>query len=151
MHTSTSTTNSTVADPYCNQHRAAERLYAEYTKYGNLIIGVDFDDTIYDCHANDYVFPATIDVLKEAQALGCKLCVWTANADKALVHSVWADLGLTINHYNESPIKFHDDQVKPYFNLLLDDRAGLGDAMYSLIMAIHFIKRDKRIKAAQHV
>ena len=145
MHTSTSTTNNTVADPYCNQHRAAERLYAEYTKYGNLIIGVDFDDTIYDCHANDYVFPATTDVLKEAQALGCKLCVWTANADKALVHSVWADLGLTINYYNESPIKFHDDQVKPYFNLLLDDRAGLGDALYSLITVIVLIKANRHV------
>ena len=145
MHTPTSTTNNTVADPYCNQHRAAERLYAEYTKHGNLIIGVDFDDTIYDCHANGYVFPVTIDVLKEAQALGCKLCVWTANADKALVHSVWADLGLTINYYNESPIKFHDNQVKPYFNLLLDDRAGLSDALYSLITVV------ERIKANQHV
>ena len=145
MHTSTSTTNNTVADPYCDFCRATERLYAEYVKHGNLIIGVDFDDTIYDCHANDYVFPATIHVLKEAQALGCKLCVWTANADKALVHSVWADLGLTINYYNESPIKFHDDQVKPYFNLLLDDRAGLGDALCSLIVVI------ERIKATQHV
>ena len=145
MHTSTSTTNNTVADPYCDSYRATERLYAEYVKHGNLIIGVDFDDTIYDCHANDYVFPATIDVLKEAQALGCKLCVWTANADIALVYSVWADLGLTINYYNESPFKFHDDQVKPYFNLLLDDRAGLGDALYSLIMVIERIKANHRV------
>lgn len=145
MHNSTSTTNNTIADPYCYRYRAAERLYAEYTKHGNLIIGVDFDDTIYDCHANGYVFPATIDVLKEAQALGCKLCVWTANADKALVHSVWADLGLTINYYNESPIKFHDDQVKPYFNLLLDDRAGLGDALYSLITVIVLIKANQHV------
>ena len=145
MHTSTSTTNNTVADPYCDPYRAIERLYAEYVKHGNLIIGVDFDDTIYDCHANGYEFPTTIDALKEAQALGCKLCVWTANADKALVHSVWADLGLTINYYNESPIKFHDDQVKPYFKLLLDGRAGLGDALDSLIMVIERIKANRDV------
>ena len=120
------------ADPYVSEFRSAERLCAEWKRHGSIIIGVDFDDTIYDCHSKGFVFPYTISTIKRAQKLGAKLCVWTANANKDLVDSVWNKLELKYDYYNESPIVLHDNQIKPYFNLLLDDRAGLESALHIL-------------------
>ena len=125
-----------ITDPYTNEFRAAARLLNEWKKHNSIIIGVDFDGTMYDCHRENFSFPCLIQTIKRAQSLGAKLCVWTANADKELVERTWNELGLAYDYYNESPVKIHDNQVKPYFNLLLDDRAGLQSALSILIMAM---------------
>jgi len=126
------------ADPYLNEFKAADRLFTEWKTHGSIIIGVDFDDTIYDCHSNGFVFPYTISTIQRAQALGAKLCVWTANADRGLVDRIWDKANIVYDYYNESPVVFHKDQVKPYFNLLLDDRAGLESALHVLNRTILF-------------
>ena len=125
-----------ITDPYTNEFRAAARLLNEWKKHNSIVIGVDFDGTMYDCHRENFSFPCLIQTIKRAQSLGAKLCVWTANADKELVERTWNELGLAYDYYNESPVKIHDNQVKPYFNLLLDDRAGLESALSILIMAM---------------
>ena len=125
-----------ITDPYTNEFRAAARLLNEWKKHNSIVIGVDFDGTMYDCHRENFSFPCLIQTIKRAQSLGAKLCVWTANADKELVERTWNELGLAYDYYNESPVKIHDNQVKPYFNLLLDDRAGLESALTVLIRAM---------------
>ena len=132
-------------DPYTDEFKAADRLFKEWCLHGAIIIGVDFDDTIYDCHSNGFEFPHTVTTLKRAQQLGAQLCVWTANGDRELVQRTWDKLGLIYNWYNRSPIVFHKNQVKPYFNLLLDDRAGLSSALHTLNLAMvqynHYLAR----------
>ena len=125
-----------ITDPYTNEFRAAARLLNEWKKHNSIVIGVDFDGTMYDCHRENFSFPCLIQTIKRAQSLGAKLCVWTANADKELVERTWNELGLIYDYYNESPVKIHDNQVKPYFNLLLDDRAGLESALSTLTRAM---------------
>ena len=136
-------------DPYTDELKAADRLFKEWCLHGSIIIGVDFDDTVYDCHSNGVEFPHTVTTLKRAQQLGAQLCVWTANADKELVEHTWNELGLAYDYYNESPVKVHDNQVKPYFNLLLDDRAGLESALTILIRAMStydsYIIKEKQL------
>ena len=135
-----------ITDPYTNEFRAAARLLNEWKKHNSIVIGVDFDDTIYDCHSNGFEFPHTVTTLKRAQSLGAKLCVWTANADKELVERTWSKLGLAYDCYNRSPIVLHENQVKPYFNLLVDDRAGLGSALHVLNLTMvqynHYLARN---------
>ena len=134
-----------IFDPYTNDFKAADRLFKEWCKHGSIIIGVDFDDTVYDCHSNGFEFPHTVTTLKRAQQLGAQLCVWTANGDKELVEHTWDKLDLIYNCYNRSPIVFHKNQVKPYFNLLLDDRAGLSSALHVLNLTMvqysHYLAR----------
>ena len=127
-------------DPYTQQHMATYRLVREWQAHDGIIIGVDFDDTIYDCHKKGFKFWNTVHLLQVAQSMGCTLCVWTANSNKQLVTDHWNLSVLTINYYNESPIVLHEGQVKPYFNLLLDDRAGLASALISLELTIKAIK-----------
>ena len=133
-------------DPYTDEFKAADRLFKEWCLHGSIIIGVDFDDTVYDCHEKGFEFPYTVTTLKRAQQLGARLCVWTANRDRELVQRTWDKLDLTYDYYNESPIVFHENQVKPYFNLLLDDRAGLGSALHTLNLTMvqynHYLARN---------
>ena len=136
-------------DPYTEVGRAAARLTREWIKHGTIIVGVDFDDTIYDCHHNGFQFPYITYVLRTAKAAGVTLCVWTANPDKELVDDVWKGMKITYDYYNDSPILLHPYQVKPYFNLLLDDRAGLGAALATLNRAMlayseHLYKTGKK-------
>ena len=146
-----------ITDPYTNEFRAAARLLNEWKKHNSIIIGVDFDGTMYDCHRENFSFPCLIQTIKRAQSLGAKLCVWTANADKELVERTWNELGLAYDYYNESPVKIHDNQIKPYFNLLLDDRAGLGSALHVLNLTMvqynHYLARkpnDTDTTSTQH-
>ena len=37
-------------DYYLQESKSYQRLENEFKKYGKLIFGVDFDDTIYDYH-----------------------------------------------------------------------------------------------------
>lgn len=136
-----------ITDPYADEFRAAARLLNEWKKHNSIVIGVDFDGTMYDCHRENFSFPCLIQTIKRAQSLGAKLCVWTANADKELVERTWNELGLAYDYYNESPVKIHDNQVKPYFNILLDDRAGLASALGTLTRALStydaYLKKEK--------
>ena len=134
-----------ILDPYTDEFKTADRLFKEWCLHGSIIIGVDFDDTIYDCHSNGFEFPHTVTTLKRAQQLGAQLCVWTANGDRELVQRTWDKLGLIYDCYNRSPIVFYKNQVKPYFNLLLDDRAGLSSALHilnlTMIQYSHYLAR----------
>ena len=134
-----------ILDPYTDEFKTADRLFKEWCLHGSIIIGVDFDDTIYDCHSNGFEFPHTVTTLKRAQQLGAQLCVWTANGDRELIQRTWDKLGLIYDCYNRSPIVFYKNQVKPYFNLLLDDRAGLSSALHilnlTMIQYSHYLAR----------
>lgn len=131
-------------DHYLIHKNCVDRLVSDYCKYGQLVIGVDFDDTIYDTYKKQRTHDIVISTLRKAQALNCKLCVWTANNNEKLVRERWSELDLTIDHYNESPIVIHSNQVKPYFSLLLDDRAGLNSAITALHDALQIIQKDNQ-------
>ena len=131
-------------DPYATDNTLAlTRLIFEYYEHQGLIIGVDFDDTLYDYHNRGFTFPRTISILRKAQELNCKLCVWSATDDRARVESVWKEHGLNIDYYNESPVVLSKAQVKPYFNILLDDRAGLVSAVETLYQVLKYIEKSK--------
>jgi len=120
-------------DPYRRSTNTISRLFREWNTHDGIIIGVDFDDTVYDCHDKGFEFGVLIKAIKEAQKMGCTICVWTANSDTQKVRDHFKKIDITIDYYNESPIKLEKmNTQKPYFNLLLDDRAGLESAYIAL-------------------
>lgn len=127
-----------------NNKLASLRLIDEYEKHSNIIIGVDFDDTINDTFNRGHVnIPELVSMLKDLQTtFNCTLCVWTANINEELVRTTWANLGLTIDYYNESPLKLFNP-AKPYFNILLDDRAGLDSAFITLSNLYNYLLKKK--------
>lgn len=116
-------------NPYRNIEARVSKLLNQYKTHGRLIIGVDFDFTIYD-PINNVVYDDIVDLLKKVQTKGHILCSWSANLDESLVRKIWQDNGLTIDYYNESPA-FKGNR-KPHFNILLDDIVGLNEAILIL-------------------
>jgi N-acetyl-gamma-glutamyl-phosphate reductase len=82
-------------------------------------------------------------MLRQLQSeFNCTLCVWTANVNEELVRTTWAQLALKIDYYNESPLKLFNT-AKPYFNILLDDRAGLDSAFKTLTELFIYLLKKK--------
>lgn len=131
-----------------NTEGAKLRLLGDYAKYGNLVIGFDFDNTIYNYSCNglvDGMFDDVINLLKEAQeTLCCTMCLFTSETDDTKLE--WKiketrKLGIRVDCVNYSPLSMK--AIKPHFNILLDDRAGLESAYDTLKFVVDEIKLIK--------
>ena len=116
-----------------NTQRCKERLLREYKTHGNLIIAFDFDNTVFDYHEQGDDYSYLINLLKECSSLGMTLILFTVCTSELELESKLTYLnsvGIYPDYINESPL-FKGSQ-KPYYNLLLDDRAGLESAVEQL-------------------
>jgi len=106
-----------------------------------LIIGFDFDCTIYDFHNEGLYTAPVISLLQRCSNLGFTMCLFSLTSNDAkmtIVEKVQycKDLGINVTWINDSPVlreQITAFNSKPYFNILLDDRAGLGSA-YSILL-----------------
>lgn len=129
--------------PFFNEG-ANKRLLEEYLKYGSLYVAFDFDNTIYDFHNDGGDYSAVIDILKESSNYGFKMILFSAetNPEKLKWKIEYSkQLGINVDYINESPVI--PGSAKPYYNILLDDRAGLESAYNSLKFVIDYIKTNK--------
>lgn len=140
---SLSTTLVKMNDPYLDNTVTYNRLLSEYRQYGKIIVATDFDDTIYDYHKKGNTYTQVIDLLKECQALGFYICVFTGTPKAKYddVHSYCKEIGLNIASINTNPfpMPFGNDG-KMYYNILLDDRAGLRESYRTLRRLVDEIK-----------
>lgn len=114
---------------------ALSRLKSEAEKYGRLIIAFDFDNTIYDYHNEGDTYEFIIQLLKDAQAKGHILVLHTPCTDISTCLEYCKSIGLNVTNKENLPVQSGGD--KPYYNLLLDDRAGLGEAVALLREVIY--------------
>lgn len=110
-----------------------ELLIEAYKKHNNIIIGVDFDDTIFSFNQIDYIKERCDKVVTLLMSLKMNviLCLFSVADDQSLVYKAHImDLyGIKPQYINESPVKNWGDCNKPYFNILLDDKAGLNESI----------------------
>ena len=133
-------TNRTITDPYISAVRCVRRLANEYERHGSLYVAFDFDNTVYDYHNQGFVFERVEKILKECKKYGFRLVLFTAketqsDIDKCVAYC--AERGYEPDYVNECPVM---NTSKPYYNILLDDRAGLQSALYILEEVINLIK-----------
>lgn len=125
--------------PYAN----FKRLYEEYKKYGSISIGLDFDNTVFDYHKKGYSYDTVIGLIIRAQALGMKIHIFTANPDHKLVETYCHEKGIHIQGINTCGVKLGWESRKPFYSLLLDDRAGLISAVEDLERLINVLEDEK--------
>ena len=126
---------------YLNDRLAIDRLKKEYQEHKNLIIGFDFDSTIYDYHKENLNLQPVIDLLKKCSDLGFVMCLHTLCLNYAEMNhfdkSIYAQkLGINVHFINFSPILNQQKEgfyPKPFYSILLDDRAGLS-ASYNILL-----------------
>lgn len=119
-------------DPFLSPDAQLERLLSDYQTHGTLIVAFDFDNTIFDFHKKGYTFPRVIELLKKCNTLGFILVVFTSSKDQEFIKEHLASIGVAYWGINKSPVDSCSTPEKPYFNILLDDRAGLLSAYATL-------------------
>lgn len=125
-----------------NDKGAAERLLQEYRKYKTLIVGFDFDNTIFDFHQNGGDYSEVIELLRECRRLRFNLCLFTIEDRMDWKYKECCKLGIKPDYVNESPVVFENGGNKPYFNIFLDDRAGLESAYRILKQVVEYANTE---------
>lgn len=112
---------------------AVERLKRDYDNHGKLVVGFDFDNTIFDTHNKGGNYSDIISLLQKCKKLGFTLCLYTAELREEWLKwkvDYCKHFGIKPDYVNESPLL--PGTKKPFFNILLDDRAGLESAYLTL-------------------
>lgn len=123
-----------------------DRLFNEWQEHGKLIIATDFDDTVFDFHKQGHAYNRVIGLLKECQELDFHIIILTGSHPDCwpMQTRYLEDRGIKVAAINSNPFPLpFGNHGKPYFNLLLDDRAGLGQACITLEAVLDRIKKEK--------
>lgn len=123
-----------------------DRLFKEWSTYGKIIIGVDFDSTISPYHTldNHEDIDRTIKLLRECKLTGCLIVIHTAcrqdRYDKIRTYA--KSVGIEVDTINETPIDLPYGKAgsKPYCNHFLDDRACLPVSLDILEQVLYMVR-----------
>lgn len=133
-------------DPYFRPEVCVERLIAEYRTHGKLIVALDFDDTVFDFHSLGNNYDAVIKLVRKAKRFGFYIVLFTGSDpscydnQKQYLRMHGIEVEEAVNK-NPIPLSF-GNHGKMYYNILLDDRAGLGQACAILEAVLDHIGRD---------
>jgi adenosine deaminase len=128
-------------DYFLDDQNCTDRLFEEWKKYGSLIIAYDFDNTVFDYYNKGYTFTQVIDLLRKCYDLGFHLIVFTSCEENryAEIQDYLRTNNIPFHAINETPSFIPFQGRKVYFNVLLDDRAGLSAAYKQLKNTVYSI------------
>jgi hypothetical protein len=138
-----------ISDPYFDTQLCIDRLYKVYQKHNNIIIACDFDETIYPFHNPSEKFEKVIELLQECSKLNLTIIIFTSGLNERHIFMREYCQNLDINIYginkNVDSMKYGREGAKVYYNILLDDKAGLGQSYQILKETISKIKKNYEI------
>lgn len=144
---SNTATENFLGDPFLYDTYVVDRLRKEYHKYQRLIVAVDFDGTLHDYHKEGFAFPKLISLVKLAKELGCYVYIFTAHPDEEYVANYLKENDIPFDAINKAlEVSVAMNPAKPFYSILLDDRAGLYSAYRNLLYVLEEIKnKDKEL------
>ena len=120
-------------DYYMKWDNFYNRLKSEYKKYGKLIIAYDFDDTVFNYHNNPKMCNDDVVELLRAWKDHAYLICFTSRLDLTDVVDYLKQNNIPYNSINENmPGLPFGNNEKLYYNVLIDDRAGIPWAYVAL-------------------
>jgi hypothetical protein len=125
--------------PY-NKERCKQRLLKDYLKHGKLVVAFDFDNTIFDYHSLGDDYSDIISLLKQCTDLNFDLILFTVDTDSLKLHNkiTYVSKILVTSNFTVNESKVMKGSIKPYYNILLDDRAGLEESCEILKFVIDY-------------
>lgn len=132
-------------DFYLNKRNFYNRLKEEYYKYGKLIIAFDFDDTVYDFHKKGRSYQKIIKLLQDWNNYACFI-LYTASNENRFNDMIQylKNNGIKIDAINTNISDKVPQGGKIYYNVFIDDRAGMNTAYWSLKKLLKYIKRQEK-------
>ena len=131
-------------DRYFSTEECTNRLVRDFYKHDNIIIAVDFDNTIHNFMGRGYSESLVhlLKVLRHDKENKFTFILFTAREGVKLIEAEQCckSLGIKIHYVNESPVM--TSMRKPFYNILLDDKAGLGQAYEVLTNFLKIIDYD---------
>ena len=120
-------------DHFLDPENTYQRLMNEYKKYGRLIIAYDYDDTVYDYHNRGSSYGDVIELLRKLRPYAQFIVFTSCGSDKEEeITEYLTSHDIPWDTINEDIIPDFGGR-KVYYNLLLDDRAGLKE-VYDLLI-----------------
>jgi len=133
-------------DPYLQPNSSYLRLLSEYKKYNNLIVAVDFDDTLFDFHQKGRSYINVINLIRDLKSIGCTILIWSGNDDK-FIEDYCLKLDIPFDYINRDAdqvintvYKNKSTPRKIYANVYIDDRSGLQQVYQELSLLVNQIK-----------
>lgn len=135
-------------DFFIDDQNCVNRLLDEWNKYGSLIVAYDYDSTVFDYYGKGYSYNDVIELLRECKKMGFHLTVFTSCNDDRFpeIKQYLTDNNIPFDGINETPDFIPFKGRKVYYNILLDDRAGLSAAYNQLWKVIYSIRSNKATK-----
>lgn len=122
-----------------------ERILEDYLKNGNIIIAYDIDDTVRPFRKSTKSCNAVVRLLKRAnEVLDASFIVFTSNRNIDGVKKFLDSEGLPYDKINEDMDWVKERNIvsgKVYYNLFLDDKAGLAESYTALECLVNYIER----------
>jgi hydroxymethylpyrimidine pyrophosphatase-like HAD family hydrolase len=135
-------------DPYLNNELCTHRLYDDYKRHNKLIVAFDYDDTVFDYHNKGYSFTLVIELLRKCSAIGWHLICFTASPESRFpaIADYLDKNQIPFDGINVSMTGTPEDTRKIFYNIFLDDRAGLSAAYHQLNNVYYLALGDIRAK-----
>ena len=133
---------------YLDNAKVVERLIKEWEMHGTLVIAYDFDNTVYDYHKTGDTYEEIIRLLRDCKEVGAHLILFTARRDDEMdfVMEYLNSNNIPYDAINEDPSFIMTPGRKVYYNVLLDDRAGLPSTYNALLQAYNHMKNKNNSK-----
>lgn len=126
--------------PYLSDNFCINRLLNEYNLHKSLVVAYDLDNTVNDYHNKGHDYSEVIELIRECKEVGFHLIVFTAEEDTEKVKKILELNNIPFDSINENPPFWKSNARKIYYNILLDDRAGLNSAYEQLKEVLKRIK-----------
>lgn len=135
-------------DYFLEDKNCEHRLITEWENYGQLIIAVDFDNTLYDYYQKGYTFDNVINQIKELKQMGCHIIIFTSCDESRfpMIKEYLRTIDLKYDSINETPDFIPFKGRKVYYNVLYDDRAGLSSVYNMMKNVIQMRKINLHLK-----
>lgn len=130
------------SDYYLIDENVVKRLVREWKEYGSLVIAYDYDNTVFDYHGEGHEYIDIPVLLRECKKQGAYLIVFSASEENRYeeMGNYLDKKNIPFDTINENPFFIKNKTGKIYYNILLDDRAGLRSAYENLKEALRIMK-----------
>ena len=130
-------------DTFFNDDALFEKLKVHYRTHGKIIVAYDYDDTIRPTYMSKSC-DDVVALLKKLKPYGVFIC-YTSNEHPENVIKYIEENEIPCDAFNDN-VEFmkhkYGDMRKVYFNILLDDKAGLGQAYRILSKFLEWVSED---------